>query len=69
MLKGNLSMVQKPKDYYQLKKVVGEDPVLEAEVVVVEATNATIEVANISVEPAAKRKKKKAKRFHHRCRD
>lgn len=49
-------MVHERKDYYQLKMVVGEDPVSEAELVAVD------DLIGALVEPTSKRKKKKAKR-------
>jgi hypothetical protein len=66
-LKGDSSMVRERKDFYQLKKAVGEDPVPEAEVApaAADATGAT-DAAPVApgapADPAPKRKKKKAKR-------
>ncbi|KAK9929118.1 hypothetical protein M0R45_026226 [Rubus argutus] len=60
-------MVRERKDFYQLKKAVGEDPVPEAEVApsAADATGAA-DAAHVgsgaSADPAPKRKKKKAKR-------
>jgi hypothetical protein len=48
-LKGDLSMVRERRDFYQLKKATGEDPVPEAQLVEAEPAGAT-----------GKRKKKKA---------
>jgi hypothetical protein len=55
-------MVRERKDFYQLKKAVGEDPVLEPEVEVVADADAPGADAGAAVEPAPQRKKKKAKR-------
>jgi hypothetical protein len=61
-LKGDSSMVRERKDFYQLKKAVGEEPVPEPEVEVVAAADAPGADAGAAVEPAPQRKKKKAKR-------
>ena len=50
-------MVRERKDFYQLKKAVGEDPVPE-----VDATDAAVAAPDAAVDPAPKRKNKKAKR-------
>ena len=52
-------MVRERKDFYQLKKAVGEDPVPEVEV---DATDAADAAPGATAEPAPQRKKKKAKR-------
>ena len=57
-LKGDFSMVRERKDFYQLKKVVGEDPVPEVEVVA--TTGAPGAEVGAAAEPVPKRKKKKA---------
>jgi hypothetical protein len=59
-------MVRERKDFYQLKKAVGEDPVPEAEVAAAGAaadtTGETDAAPGASTDPVQKRKKKKAKR-------
>jgi hypothetical protein len=55
-------MVRERKDFYQLKKAVGEDPTPEVEVAAVDATDAANPAPGATVEPAPQRKKKKAKR-------
>jgi hypothetical protein len=55
-------MVRERKDFYQLKKAVGEDPVPEVEVAAREATDAPDAAPGAAVDLAPKRKKKKAKR-------
>jgi hypothetical protein len=61
-LKGDLSMVRERKDFYQLKKAVGEDPMPEVEVAAVDATDAADAAPGATAESAPQRKKKKAKR-------
>ena len=60
-------MVRERKDFYQLKKAAGEDPVPEAEVAPAAAdatgvTDAAPVAPGAQADPAPKRKKKKAKR-------
>jgi hypothetical protein len=51
-------MVRERKDFYQLKKAVGEDPVPEVEVAAVDATDAADAAPGATAEPAPRRKKK-----------
>ena len=57
-------MGRERKDYYQLKRAVGEDPVLEASLVGAQPTGLPAEpvTAPVASPEGAKRKKKKAKR-------
>jgi hypothetical protein len=55
-------MVRERKDFYQLKKAVGDEPVPEPEVEVVAAADAPGADAGAVAEPVPQRKKKKAKR-------
>jgi hypothetical protein len=61
-LRGDSSMVRERKDFYQLKKAVGDEPVPEPEVEVVATVDAPGADAGAAGEPAPQRKKKKAKR-------
>ena len=59
-LKGDLSMVRERRDFYQLKKAVGEDPGPEVEVVA--GTGVPGAEVGAAAEPVPKRKKKKAQK-------